>query len=283
MVDTTRVRLTFLGTGTSTGVPAVGCPCEVCHSDDPKDKRLRASVLLEFGGRAVVVDTGSDFRQQALRVGLVRLDAVLFTHDHADHIFGLDDIRPFNFRTRQPIPCYADERTWTGLRRVYEYAFKPAHYGGLPQIEPHVVDGPFELFGLAIEPHYVIHGRLPVLAYRFGRGAYVTDCNEIPDATVQALQGLDVLVLDGLRFADHPTHMTIPKALEYIDRIAPGRAYLRRAIISLTLWPGSWPPSPGLAPCAILICSTSALIRYSGVTPKRPLATCLMREFFSPW
>ena len=226
MGDAAGVRLTFLGTGTSTGVPAVGCPCEICRSDDPRDKRLRASVLLEFEGRAVVVDTGTDFRQQALRAGLARLDAVLFTHDHADHIFGLDDIRPFNFRTRRPIPCYADERTWTGLRRVYEYAFKPAYYGGLPQIEAHVVDGPFDLFGLTIVPMYVIHGRLPVVAYRFGSGAYVTDCNEIPDETVAGLQGLDVLVLDGLRYAEHPTHMTIPKALEYIERIGPRRAYL---------------------------------------------------------
>lgn len=226
MDDAVGVRLTFLGTGTSTGVPAVGCPCEVCRSDDPRDKRLRASVLLEFNGRSVVIDTGTDFRQQALRAGLSRLDAVLFTHDHVDHIFGLDDIRPFNFRTRQPIPCFADERTWVGLRRVYEYAFKPAHYGGLPQIDAHVVDGPFELFGQSIVPLYVIHGRLPVLAYRFGNCAYVTDCNEIADETVDGLQGLDVLVLDGLRYADHPTHMTIPRALEYIERIAPRRAYL---------------------------------------------------------
>jgi phosphoribosyl 1,2-cyclic phosphate phosphodiesterase len=219
-------RLTFLGTGTSTGVPAVGCHCDVCSSADPRDKRLRASVLLEFDGRAVVVDTGTDFRQQALRAGLDRLDAVLFTHAHADHIFGLDDIRPFNFRTRKPVPCYADVRTWDGIRRVYDYIFNPTSYGGVPQVEPHVVDGPFALFGRTFEPHYVLHGRLPVVAFRFGGGAYVTDCNEISDETVAALAGLDVLVLDGLRYADHPTHMTIPKALAYIERIAPRKAYL---------------------------------------------------------
>lgn len=226
MSSASPVRLTFLGTGTSTGVPAVGCPCEICRSTDPRDKRLRASVLLEFDGRAVVVDTGTDFRQQALRVGLDRLDAVLVTHAHADHIFGLDDIRPFNFKTRQPVPIYADERTWTGIRRVYEYVFNPTSYGGVPQFEPHVVDGPFELFGRTFTPYYVIHGRLPVVAFRFGRGAYVTDCNELPDETVAGLAGLDVLVLDGLRYADHPTHLTIPRALEYIERIAPRRAYL---------------------------------------------------------
>jgi phosphoribosyl 1,2-cyclic phosphate phosphodiesterase len=226
MSSAAPVRLTFLGTGTSTGVPAVGCPCEICRSTDPRDKRLRASVLLEFDGRAVVIDTGTDFRQQALRAGLDRLDAVLVTHAHADHIFGLDDIRPFNFKTRQPVPIYADERTWVGIRRVYEYVFNPTSFGGVPQFEPHVVDGPFDLFGRTFTPHYVIHGRLPVVAFRFGRGAYVTDCNEIPDETIAGLAGLDVLVLDGLRYADHPTHLTIPKALEYIDRIAPQRAYL---------------------------------------------------------
>ncbi len=220
------VRVTFLGTGTSTGVPAIGCSCEVCRSEDPRDKRLRASVLLEFDGRAVVIDTGTDFRQQALRVGLDRLDAVLITHAHADHIFGLDDIRPFNFRTRQAMPCYADARTWEGIRRVYEYVFSPTPYGGVPQIDVHVVDGPFELFGRTVEPYYVIHGRLPVVAYRCGSLAYVTDCNEIPDETIEGLQGLDVLVLDGLRYADHPTHLTIPKALAYIERIAPKRAFL---------------------------------------------------------
>jgi phosphoribosyl 1,2-cyclic phosphate phosphodiesterase len=220
------VRITFLGTGTSTGVPAVGCPCEVCRSEDPRDKRLRASVLVEFDGRAVVIDTGTDFRQQALRAGLDRLDAVLFTHAHADHIFGLDDIRPFNFRTRRPVPVYADERTWEGLRRVYDYVFNPTVYGGVPQVEPHVVDGEFELYDRRVEPSYVIHGRLPVLAYRLGGFAYATDCNVIPDETVRALAGLDVLVIDGLRFAEHPTHMTIPKALGYIERIAPRRAYM---------------------------------------------------------
>jgi phosphoribosyl 1,2-cyclic phosphate phosphodiesterase len=220
------LRLTFLGTGTSTGVPAVGCRCDVCTSEDPRDKRLRASVLVEYNGRAIVVDTGTDFRQQALRIGLDRLDAVLFTHAHADHIFGLDDIRPFNFRTGRPVPCFADERTWKDLRRVYEYIFRPTSYGGVPQIDVNVVDGSFDLFGRRVDPYYVIHGRLPVLAYRFGAAAYVTDCNEIPDETVDGLKGLDVLVIDGLRFADHPTHMTIAKALEYVERIAPARAYL---------------------------------------------------------
>lgn len=226
MSDSGPVTLTFLGTGTSTGVPAVGCACDVCRSDDPRDVRLRASILLQYDGRNVVIDTGTDFRQQALRVRLMKLDAVLITHAHADHIFGLDDIRPFNFRTRRPTPVYADERTWNGLRRVFDYAFSPTAYGGVPNIEPHVIDGPFEVFGRKFVPLEVVHGRMPVAAFRFGRGAYVTDCNEIPDDTVDGLRGLDVLVLDGLRFAAHGTHMTIPKALAYIERIRPKRAFL---------------------------------------------------------
>lgn len=220
------VTLTFLGTGTSTGVPAVGCDCDVCRSEDPKDARLRASVLIQFDGRNVVIDTGTDFRQQALRAHIAHLDAVLFTHAHADHIFGLDDIRPYNFRTRQATPVFADARTWEGLKRVYHYAFNPTPYGGVPSIDAHVIDGPFEVFGQSFVPLEVIHGRLPVVAFRFGRGAYVTDCNEIPDATIEGLQGLDVLVIDGLRYAEHATHLTIPKALRYIERIRPARAYL---------------------------------------------------------
>jgi phosphoribosyl 1,2-cyclic phosphate phosphodiesterase len=220
------MKITFLGTGTSTGVPSVGCQCDVCSSTDPRDKRLRASILLEFAGRAVVVDTGTDFRQQALRVGLTRLDAVLFTHDHADHVFGLDDIRPFNFRSGRAVPCFADERTWQGLRRVYTYVFNPMGYAGAPRVEPHEVAGPFELFGQTFEPLYVTHGTMPVLAYRFGRAAYATDCNEIPDETCERLEGLDILVLDGLRMADHPTHMSIGKSLAYIERLKPRRALL---------------------------------------------------------
>lgn len=220
------MKITFLGTGTSTGVPSVGCSCEVCHSADPRDKRLRASILLEYNDRCVVIDTGTDFRQQALRVGLNRLDAVLFTHDHADHVFGLDDIRPFNFRTGKAIPCYADARTWDGLRRVYTYIFNPMGYAGAPRVEPHTVDGPFELFDQRFEPLYVRHGQMPVLAYRFGRAAYATDCSEIPEETCARLEGLDLLILDGLRHADHPTHMSIGKAISYIERIGPSRALL---------------------------------------------------------
>ena len=222
------MKLTFLGTGTSTGVPSIGCECETCISDDPRDKRLRVSVIIEHGGQTVLVDTSSDFRQQALRYGLKRLDAVLITHCHADHIFGLDDVRPLNFRYGA-LGLYANERAWPDIRRIFKYVFEPSHFGGgLPQIIPHTVYplASFCLGGaLRITPLEVIHGRLPVMAYRFNDFAYATDLSEIPPETLDAMQGLDVLVLDCLRFAEHPTHLWLEKALVYVERIRPRRTY----------------------------------------------------------
>jgi phosphoribosyl 1,2-cyclic phosphate phosphodiesterase len=223
------MKLTFLGTGTSTGVPSIGCECETCSSDDPRDKRLRVSVLIEHGGQTVLVDTSSDFRQQALRHGLKRLDAVLITHCHADHIFGLDDIRPLNFRYGA-LGVYANERAWPDIRRIFKYIFEPSHFGGgLPQVIPHIVTAgaPFCLGDeLEITPLEVIHGRLPVMGYRFNDFAYATDLSLIPEDTLEAMSGLDVLVLDCLRFKEHPTHLWLDKAVEYIERIRPRRAYL---------------------------------------------------------
>ena len=223
------MKLTFLGTGTSTGVPSIGCECETCISDDPRDKRLRVSILIEHAGHSVLVDTSSDFRQQALRAGLKHLDAALITHCHADHIFGLDDIRPLNFRYGA-LGLYANERAWVDIKRIFKYIFEPSHFGGgLPQVIPHtVVPGASFCLGkdLLIMPLEVIHGRLPVMAYRFNDFAYATDLSEIPPATMTALRDLDVLVLDCLRFAEHPTHLWLDKALEYIEKIKPSRAYL---------------------------------------------------------
>jgi phosphoribosyl 1,2-cyclic phosphate phosphodiesterase len=223
------MKLTFLGTGTSTGVPSIGCECETCISDDPRDKRLRVSILIEHAGQSVLVDTSSDFRQQALRHGLKHLDAALITHCHADHIFGLDDIRPLNFRYGA-LGLYANERAWVDIKRIFKYIFEPSHFGGgLPQVIPHtVVPGAQFCLGkdLLITPLEVIHGRLPVMAYRFNDFAYATDLSEIPPATMAALRDLDVLVLDCLRFKEHPTHLWLDKALEYIEKIKPSRAYL---------------------------------------------------------
>jgi phosphoribosyl 1,2-cyclic phosphate phosphodiesterase len=223
------MKLTFLGTGTSTGVPSIGCECETCTSDDTRDKRLRVSILVEHGGQTILVDTSTDFRQQALRQKIKWLDAVLITHCHADHIFGLDDIRPLNFR-HGALGLYANERAWKDIRRIFQYVFEPSYIGGgLPQIVPHtVVNGAPFCIGrdLHITPLEVIHGRLPVVAYRFNDFAYATDLSEIPQASLDGLRGLEVLALDCLRFSEHPTHLWLERALEYINELKPRRAYL---------------------------------------------------------
>ncbi len=219
------MKITFLGTGTSVGVPSVGCECETCLSDDPRDKRLRTSVLIEHHGRNFLIDASTDFRQQALRIGLKRLDAILFTHSHADHCFGLDDTRPIMFR-EGAIACFATEVTWQGLRRIYAYVFEPAGYPGVPRIIPHRIEGDFCMFGLNVNPLTVTHGRLAVTAFRINDFAYVTDCNFIPEETCERLLGLDLLVIDALRFKSHPTHMTLDQSLGYIERLRPRRALL---------------------------------------------------------
>jgi phosphoribosyl 1,2-cyclic phosphate phosphodiesterase len=222
------MKLTFLGTGTSTGVPSIGCECETCVSEDPRDKRLRVSIIIEHAGQSILVDTSSDFRQQALRYGLKRLDAVLITHCHADHIFGLDDIRPLNFRFGA-LGLYANEPAWVDIRRIFKYIFEPSHFGGgLPQVISHTVyPGAQFCLGrqLEITPLEVIHGRLPVMAYRFNDFAYATDLSEIPPQTMDALVDLDVLVLDCLRFKEHLTHLWLEKALDYVEKLKPRRAY----------------------------------------------------------
>jgi len=222
------MKLTFLGTGTSTGVPSIGCECETCVSTDPRDKRLRVSVVVEHAGHTVLVDTSSDFRQQALRFGLKRLDAVLITHCHADHIFGLDDIRPLNFRFGA-LNVYANDRAWVDIKRIFKYIFEPSHFGGgLPQVIPNVVSpgAPFCIGEeLLITPLEVIHGRLPVMAYKFNDFAYLTDLSEIPRASMEALEGLDALVLDCLRFKEHPTHLWVDKALEIVEQLKPRRTF----------------------------------------------------------
>jgi phosphoribosyl 1,2-cyclic phosphate phosphodiesterase len=223
------MKFTLLGTGTSTGVPSIGCECETCTSEDPRDKRLRVSVLVEHGASTVLIDTSSDFRQQALRAGLRRLDAVLVTHCHADHIFGLDDIRPLNFR-HGALGVYANERAWPDIRRIFNYVFEPTYFGGgLPQVVAHTVEhgATFCLgAGLEVTPVEVIHGRLPVTAYRFNDFAYATDLSEIPPRSLELLRGLDVLVLDCLRLTPHPTHLWLERALAYVEELRPRRAYL---------------------------------------------------------
>jgi phosphoribosyl 1,2-cyclic phosphate phosphodiesterase len=222
------MKFTLLGTGTSTGVPSIGCECETCTSDDARDKRLRVSVLVEHDGQSVLIDTSSDFRQQALRQGIKHLDAVLITHCHADHIFGLDDIRPLNFR-HGALGVYANERAWRDIRRIFQYIFEPSHFGGgLPQVVAHTVaSGARFCLGpdFQITPVEVIHGRLPVMAYRFNDFAYATDLSEIPPASLDMLRDLDVLVLDCLRLRPHPTHLWLERSLAYVEELKPRRAY----------------------------------------------------------
>lgn len=223
------MKLTFLGTGTSTGIPSIGCECETCLSEDSRDKRLRVSILIEHAGQTILVDTSSDFRQQALRAGIKRLDAILITHCHVDHVFGLDDIRPLNFRYGA-IGVYANEIAWTDLRRIFQYIFQPSHFGGgLPQLIPHTVEHNAKFsFGkdLTVTPLEVIHGKLPVIAYRFNNFAYVTDLKTIPPDSLEGLRNLDVLVLDCVRIKPHSTHLCIEEALAYIADLQPKRAYL---------------------------------------------------------
>lgn len=220
------MRVTFLGTGTSHGVPMIGCRCETCHSADPRDRRLRPSIYLEVdGGPAVLVDTGTDLRQQALAYGVERVDAILFTHSHADHIMGLDEVRRFNIVQGGPICAYADAQTAENVRRTFHYIFdRPAQPGGgVPQIDFRTIDGPFQIAGLEVVPVPLLHGRLPVLGFRFGPLAYLTDCNRIPDASWPLLQNLSVLVLDALRYRPHPTHFSVGQALDVVEKLSPGR------------------------------------------------------------
>jgi phosphoribosyl 1,2-cyclic phosphate phosphodiesterase len=223
------MKLTFLGTGTSTGVPSIGCDCETCRSEDPRDKRLRVSILIEHRDKKVLVDTSIDFRQQALRAGIRHLDAVLITHCHVDHVFGLDDIRPLNFRYGA-MGVYANDVAWADLRRIFKYIFEPTHFGGgLPQLLPHTVESyaPFCIGeDLEITPIEVIHGKLPVIAYRFNDFAYATDLKVIPPSSMEALRGLDVLVLDCVRIKPHSTHLCLEEALAIIEDLKPKRAFL---------------------------------------------------------
>ena len=208
------------------GVPTVGCECAVCVSSDPHNKRTRPSLLVETGSVHFVIDTSSDFRQQALRQELKRVDAVLYTHSHADHILGLDDLRPFNYWQKMHIPCYGNEATLQQICRMFEYVFTDPQPGGsMPRIEPRIIDDVFEHREIRVQPLPILHGRLSILGYRIGRLAYITDCSEIPEPTYRLLEGTTVLVLGVLRYQPHPTHLHLEKALQIIERVRPERAY----------------------------------------------------------
>ncbi|HXM15065.1 MAG TPA: bifunctional riboflavin kinase/FAD synthetase [Candidatus Eremiobacteraceae bacterium] len=220
------IKVTILGSGTSMGVPSLACHCRVCSSADPRDNRLRPSILLSRGGQNVVIDTTPDFRQQALRAKIERLDAVLLTHGHADHILGFDDIRPYNIRQNSALPVYGNPETFDILRRAFAYVFdgRPV-LSTVPSVTLHVVDGAFPLMGLEFVPVPLQHGDLEVLGYRFGRGAYLTDFGSLPDSSLALLEDLDVLIIDALRDIPHPMHQTVDQALALIERLKPGQAW----------------------------------------------------------
>jgi phosphoribosyl 1,2-cyclic phosphate phosphodiesterase len=223
------MKITLLGTGTSVGVPMIGCNCATCRSTDPRDKRLRTSALIEHSGKNILIDTGADFRQQMLTANVRHLEAVLYTHQHYDHIAGFDDLRAFQFLKQKAPKCFATAEAANHIRHTFEYAFGNALQkgGGLPEVEITEIDErPFDLFGLRIIPVPIFHGQLPILGFRIGKFAYLTDCSEIPNASYALLEGLDTLILDGLRFKPHPTHFTIEEAIAQAKRIAPRITYL---------------------------------------------------------
>ena len=221
------LKITVLGSGTSTGVPTIGCHCEVCKSTDPRDKRLRPSILVSYDGRNVLIDTTPDFRTQALRAGLERLDAILFTHAHADHIMGLDDVRPFNYRQQGQIPIYAAPDTMEAIQRSFRYVFDGVKKeSNVPKLDPRLINGAaINLFGVEFLPVPVLHGSQMIHGFRFGGAAYLTDHSEIPEPSMEQLRDLDVLFLDALRRQPHPTHSTVDRSVETAERLKPQRAF----------------------------------------------------------
>ncbi len=224
------MKFTVLGSGTSTGVPNVGCDCDTCSSTDPRDKRLRTSLLIESERSTVVIDTSSDFRQQMLQHHVMRLDGVVFTHHHFDHIGGFDDIRPYNFNVGGPMPIYAMRETLDVLEYTFPYAFGkvPSSGTSVPSVDVHLIDAdPFTVGDITLQPIPLYHGAsLRVNGYRIGDVAYCTDTNHIPIPSMERLKDLDVLILDGLRWEPHPTHFTITQALEIIEHLKPKVTYL---------------------------------------------------------
>ena len=220
------MRLTILGTGTSMGVPVIGCGCAVCTSADPRNRRLRTAALVEAKGTTVLIDAGPDLRAQVLRHDVRQLDAVLLTHSHVDHIGGIDDLRPFTMRRGDSLPIYGAAATLARVRHQFDYAFDPApSLSTRPRLELRLLDGPFRVGDLQIEPFEVRHGPHAITGYRIGRVAYITDGKTLPPRSMAMLTGLDVLVINALRYQDHPLHFTVDQALAIVEQLAPRQAY----------------------------------------------------------
>ena len=220
------MRITFLGTGTSQGVPLIGCPCEVCASHDPRDKRLRSSVMIEREGKRIVIDTGPDFRQQMLREKVAELDAVVFTHEHKDHIAGLDEVRAFNFLQKKEMPVYATERVQKAIRREFAYIFETPQYPGIPKIDLRTItNAPFEAEGIPVLPVEVLHYQLQVLGFRIGNFSYITDANSISENEKEKIAGTEILVLNALRKEQHISHFTLEEAIALAKELKAKTTY----------------------------------------------------------
>jgi phosphoribosyl 1,2-cyclic phosphate phosphodiesterase len=221
------MKITFLGTGTSQGVPVIACRCKVCTSNDERDKRLRCSVLVELNGRTLVIDTGPDFRQQMLQNNVQRLDAVLFTHEHKDHVAGLDDVRAFNFIMKQHMDVYLTSAVEEAIRREFSYIFSDFKYPGIPLINLHRIENkPFGLFDEVITPIEVMHYKMPVLGFRIKDFVYITDANSISDSELEKAKGAEILVINALRREAHVSHFTLHEAINVIEKLSPQQAFL---------------------------------------------------------
>lgn len=252
------LKVRVLGSGTSNGVPVVGCDCEVCRSENPRNKRSRASILLSQDGSNVLIDTATEFRLQAVAAGISSVDAVLFTHAHADHVHGLDDIRPLTHH--RPMDLYGSYETLKEIRERFSYIFHTQKQGGgTPRVTLHTIGGtpsgsrsrapePIRIASLEIQPIPILHGKMPILGYRVGGFAYLTDCSEIPEESYPLLRGLEVLIIDSLRYRQHPTHFNVEQALEEIRKIAPKEAYLTHMCHDLEYERLAASLPPGVAP-----------------------------------
>jgi len=221
------LTITLLGSGTSSGVPMIACPCEVCHSANPRDKRLRCSILVQSATTALVVDTGPDFRYQMLRAGVTHLDAILFTHPHKDHVAGLDDVRAFNFFSHKPMNVYANELTQEVIVREFPYAFSDNKYPGLPEINLHSIDmEPFTIGDIPVTPVLVWHLKMPVLAFRFGNFTYITDANRLEAAEKEKIKGSEVLVVNALRKEKHISHFSLDEAIQIAQELQVPQTWL---------------------------------------------------------
>lgn len=244
-------RVVFLGTGTSQGVPVIGCNCAACRSADPRDNRLRSSIMIQWNGTTLVVDSGPDFRQQMLRENVRDVDAILFTHEHKDHTGGLDDVRSFNYLKQKPMDVFAEERVIRSLQQEFAYVFAEKKYPGVPQVELHeICNEPFEFAGIKIIPIRVLHYHLPVLGFRIGDFTYITDANYIPEEEKEKIAGSKFLVLNALRKQKHISHFTLDEAIKLASELSPRRCYLTHISHQLGLYEeiqNDLPPNVSLA------------------------------------